>query len=415
MEIEEKVPKVFISYSWSSEQHKQWVLDLAKKLVSESGLDVILDRWHGVVGHDRFHFMEESIKLADKVLVICDKTYCEKANGRLGGVGTETIIITPDVYKDTKQEKFIPVSLEMEKGEYLLPDFFKSRFALGMVHSGGFEQSFKELERLLWEEPLLTPPERGKKPDFKQETKLGNETIVSEPIFNDDDEERVIWLLPRGFLLLTDITYRNYDSWAVVISYYNYKGEWQHSTHYHESYSRSWDRNMEVQFRKLSIPEADWIWSRAPLRFLMELREATEKVDIQKLVEGERRSGYPIYYFKSSEPIVLPKVPPKYQYYFDTGNLRDILEDIHDEETNLTFSEDKLIDKALTVRQSVFLECLAYLGESHPSLTFIKEVIDEFDKSFSSKEVLLWFNRLESILRNTLNHEWEVWSKKLKK
>ncbi|MEY2195729.1 SEFIR domain-containing protein [Neobacillus sp. BF23-41] len=99
METVEKVPKVFISYSWSSEEHKKWVLNLAEKLVSESGVDVILD-----LGHDRFQFMEESIKLADKVLVICDKTYCEKANGRLGGVGTETIIITPSVYKDIKQD-----------------------------------------------------------------------------------------------------------------------------------------------------------------------------------------------------------------------------------------------------------------------------------------------------------------------
>jgi|tagenome__1003787_1003787.scaffolds.fasta_scaffold17508338_1 hypothetical protein len=74
-----------------------------------------------------------------------------------------------------------------------------------------------------------------------------------------------------------------------------------------------------------------------------------------------------------------------------------------------------LIDKAITVRQSVFLECLAYLGESHPSLTFIKEVLEEFDKPFSSKDVLLWFNRLGSILRNTLKHQWDVWSKKLKK
>lgn len=140
----------------------------------------------------------------------------------------------------------------MENGDYLLPDFFKSRFALGMVNSVEFGQSYKELERLLWQEPLLTPPVRGKKPDFKQETKE-DETIVTEPIFNDDVEERVIWLLPRGFLLLTDITYSISDSWAVVISYYDYEGEWQRSTHYHESYSRSWDRNIEVQFRKLSI------------------------------------------------------------------------------------------------------------------------------------------------------------------
>lgn len=414
MEYEEIVPKVFISYSWSSEAHKQWVLELAEKLVAKSGVEVILDRWHGVVGHDRFQFMEESIRVADKVLVICDKTYCEKANGRHGGVGTETIIITPDVYKDTKQEKFIPISLEEGNGEYLLPDFFKSRFALSMK-LGDLDKSYKELERLIWEEPLLTPPPRGKKPDFKAEKKEDGTIIPEKPIFNDFDEERVIWLLPRGFLLYTQITYESHDSWAVVVSYYDYEGEWRHSTHYHESYSRSWERNLEVQYRKLSIPEADWDWARAPLNFLMELREVTEKVDIQKRVENEQKYDYPVYYFDRSEPIYLPKVPSIYQFYHDTGNLREIFEDLKDEKSNFRLTEDELIEKAITLRQSAFLESLAYLGEDHPSLSFIKEVIDEFDKSYTSNDVLSWFSKLASVLRNTLNHEWDVWNKKNKK
>nr|5Y8F_A Chain A, Sefir domain protein [Bacillus cereus F65185]5Y8F_B Chain B, Sefir domain protein [Bacillus cereus F65185] len=143
-------PHVFISYSWSSEDHKEWVLDLANKLMKESGVEVILDRWHGVVGHDRFEFMENSIKIADKVLVICDKDYCEKANTRRGGVGTETMIITPNIYNNTKQEKFIPISLGEENGEYFLPDFFKSRFALGWNYED-IDKSYKELERLIWE------------------------------------------------------------------------------------------------------------------------------------------------------------------------------------------------------------------------------------------------------------------------
>lgn len=57
-----KVPKIFISYCWSSEQHKKGILNLANKLVEESGVDVILDRWHLKPGHDRFHFMEEALK-----------------------------------------------------------------------------------------------------------------------------------------------------------------------------------------------------------------------------------------------------------------------------------------------------------------------------------------------------------------
>lgn len=235
--------------------------------------------------------------------------------------------------------------------------------------------------------------------------------MPEEPIFNDSDEERVIWLLPRGFLLYTDITFESHDSWAVVLSYYDYEGEWRHSTHYHESYSRSWDRNLEIQYKKLSIPEADWDWARAPLNFLMELREVTEKVDIQKRVENEQKYDYPVYYFNRSEPIFLPKVPPIYKFYHDTGNLREILEDLKDEKLRLT--EEELIKKAITLRQSAFLESLAFLGEDHPSLSFIKEVIDEFDKSYTSDEVLAWLSKIGSVLRNTLNHEWDVWNKKV--
>jgi hypothetical protein len=36
--------KAFISYSWSSQEHQQWVLDLASQL-RESGVDVTIDKW----------------------------------------------------------------------------------------------------------------------------------------------------------------------------------------------------------------------------------------------------------------------------------------------------------------------------------------------------------------------------------
>jgi hypothetical protein len=43
-------------------------------------------------------------RVADKVLIIYDEGYYQKANERKGGVGTETSIITPSVYQNTKQE-----------------------------------------------------------------------------------------------------------------------------------------------------------------------------------------------------------------------------------------------------------------------------------------------------------------------
>ncbi len=50
-------PKVFISYSWSSPQHEQWVLDLAERL-SGDGVVVVLDKWDLKEGQDKHVFME---------------------------------------------------------------------------------------------------------------------------------------------------------------------------------------------------------------------------------------------------------------------------------------------------------------------------------------------------------------------
>ena len=53
-------PKLFISYSWSSEEHGQLVIDLATSL-RESGVDVILDKWDLREGNDATAFMEKMV------------------------------------------------------------------------------------------------------------------------------------------------------------------------------------------------------------------------------------------------------------------------------------------------------------------------------------------------------------------
>src|SRR6185295_5935405 len=100
-------PKAFISYSWSSAAHEQWVVELAEKLNSD-GVHVLLDKWDLKEGHDKFAFMERMVTdpEVEKVLMICDQLYAEKADGRKGGVGTESQIISPEVYAKVDQEKF---------------------------------------------------------------------------------------------------------------------------------------------------------------------------------------------------------------------------------------------------------------------------------------------------------------------
>jgi hypothetical protein len=100
-------PKAFISYSWSSQEHQQWVLDLASQL-RESGVDVTIDKWDLREGHDAIQFMEKMVtdKEIKKVIMVLDRTYAEQADGRKGGVGTETQIISPEIYAKADQNKF---------------------------------------------------------------------------------------------------------------------------------------------------------------------------------------------------------------------------------------------------------------------------------------------------------------------
>lgn len=83
-----------------------WVLQLAADLRA-NGVDAILDKWHLKEGQDAFAFMERMVTDpgVSKVAVICDKEYVERANARKGGVGTESQIMSSELYGKVDQTK----------------------------------------------------------------------------------------------------------------------------------------------------------------------------------------------------------------------------------------------------------------------------------------------------------------------
>jgi len=142
-------PKLFISYSWSTPDHEQWVLDLATELC-EAGVDVILDKWDLKEGQDAITFMEQMVTAPDikKVAIICDKLYAEKSNIRSGGVGTETQIISREVYENQSQVKFVAVISEKdEDGNPFLPVYYKSRIYIDLSDSSTYAENFERLVR----------------------------------------------------------------------------------------------------------------------------------------------------------------------------------------------------------------------------------------------------------------------------
>lgn len=160
-------PKVFISYSWHPEKNKIWVQRLAERLIQD-GVNVKLDVWDLKHGHDKYVFMEQMVKDSDikKVLVICNEDYARKADDRTGGVGTESLIMSSDIYSLAEQTKFIPILVEKKNGEPCLPTFLKSRMYIDMSSNDIYELGYDQLLRDIYEKPLLRKPALGKMPSY---------------------------------------------------------------------------------------------------------------------------------------------------------------------------------------------------------------------------------------------------------
>jgi len=164
METNKACPKVFISYSWVVGDK---VLELAERLMT-NGVSVVLDKWDLKPGHDKYAFMEQTVNdpSVDKVLIICDRTYANKANQRAGGVGDETVIISPEVYGKIEQEKFIPIVFETDDdGKSYIPHYIKSRIYIDLSEGNElYESEFETLLRNIFNRPLYPKPQVGERP-----------------------------------------------------------------------------------------------------------------------------------------------------------------------------------------------------------------------------------------------------------
>jgi hypothetical protein len=167
-DFKDKPIRVFISYSWSSSEHEQRVVDFAESLM-EKGVDTILDKWYLKEGQDKYAFMEKMVTDSgvSKVLMICDEQYAKKADERKGGVGTETQIISSEIYEKTDQKKFIPIIFERNnEGNPFLPTFLKTRIFIDLSSGQTYYSEFDKLLRAIYNKPLHEKPVLGVAPEF---------------------------------------------------------------------------------------------------------------------------------------------------------------------------------------------------------------------------------------------------------
>ena len=150
-----KIPKVFLSYSHDSQDHKKWVLDLAIRLRS-NGVESIIDQWSLGPGDDLPSFMEKNLANSDHVLMICTEKYVKKANSGTGGVGYEKMIVTADLLRRIDSNKVIP--LIRQEGTHAVPTFLQSKLYIDFSREDQMELAFDDLARAIHGAPLYVAP-----------------------------------------------------------------------------------------------------------------------------------------------------------------------------------------------------------------------------------------------------------------
>lgn len=145
--------RVFISHTSNNQEDVEWVKNLALFLI-DNGIQARLDRFHLRRGMDLPQWMCNELALAQKVIVVCDETYKLKADGRLGGVGWETMIIQGDVANlppDSTKYQVIVRTETIDKG---LPLYLKTKYAFHAPPSDAKDAFRDQLVRELLDLPL---------------------------------------------------------------------------------------------------------------------------------------------------------------------------------------------------------------------------------------------------------------------
>lgn len=176
-------PRVFVSYSHDSQEHKDWVLTLSHRLVTQ-GVDVILDQWNLKLGSDLPTFIESELRDADRVLAICTEPYVRKANAGEGGVGYEKMILTAELFNNIESRVVVPV-IANNAGDQLMPTFLGQRFYADFRDPELYEQKYGELLADLHGEHVQTRPPLGENPFRKQPASIVREaSFASERYVN---------------------------------------------------------------------------------------------------------------------------------------------------------------------------------------------------------------------------------------
>lgn len=175
-------PKVFISYSHDTQEHKDWVLKLATQLRGH-GVDAILDQFDLHIGSDLRFFMEQGLCSSAMVLCVCSEIYVDKVNSGKGGSGYEGMIMTQELLSNANASYIIPI-VRNNNSNKKVPTALGSKLYIDFSDNAVYYDKYRELLEKIYGEDLKKKPPIGKNPfSSKTATEVDIKTSIEKGLY----------------------------------------------------------------------------------------------------------------------------------------------------------------------------------------------------------------------------------------
>ena len=159
--------RVFVSYSWDNDTHKDWVFQLCQDL-RDRGVDAIIDQAMRK-GKDLLDFMEKGIGNAHRVLVVGTPNYKRKSEEEKGGVKYEQNIIKASILHGIGSDRYITILREGDGFEESFPNVISTKGGYDMRNDGDYQEHLTALVHEIYDKPVVVLNPIGAVPEFARE------------------------------------------------------------------------------------------------------------------------------------------------------------------------------------------------------------------------------------------------------
>lgn len=156
--------KVFISYSWDSDSHKEWVLYLVNEL-RKNGIDAEADVFETQLKSVSLpQMMVNKVRDSNFVIIVLTEGYANKADKSLGGVGFESQLMLPLLMENP--DKLICIMRHQGDYSKVFPFQLKGQYAIDFSNEKDYEEKLKDLIYRIYGQARYYKEPLGKSPEF---------------------------------------------------------------------------------------------------------------------------------------------------------------------------------------------------------------------------------------------------------